>query len=316
MKKIFSNQYFRYSLFLIVGLLIGWAVFHSSGKNEKENNHQVQESKAEVWTCSMHPQIRMDKPGKCPICAMDLILLNQSGGATSDPMAIHLTKEAAQLANVLTTVVGRQNPVKELRLYGKVQADERLRQNQVSHLSGRIEKLLVNFTGEPIQKGQKLAVVYSPELVTAQQELIEASKTKQAQPAIYEAAKERLLQWKLTEAQISDIEGSGNVRANVDVVSNSNGIVTARRVNSGDYVNQGSVLFEISDLSRVWVLFDAYESDLPFLKQGDKIDFTLQALPGTSYSGTVRFIDPVIDPTNRVAKIRVEMSNPGAKLKP
>ncbi|OIO59430.1 MAG: efflux transporter periplasmic adaptor subunit [Candidatus Marinimicrobia bacterium CG1_02_48_14] len=316
MKKIFSNQYFRYSLFLIVGLLIGWAVFHSSGKNEKENNHQVQESKAEVWTCSMHPQIRMDKPGKCPICAMDLILLNQSGGATSDPMAIHLTKEAAQLANVLTTVVGRQNPVKELRLYGKVQADERLRQNQVSHLSGRIEKLLVNFTGEPIQKGQKLAVVYSPELVTAQQELIEASKTKQAQPAIYEAAKERLLQWKLTEAQISDIEGSGNVRANVDVVSNSNGIVTARRVNSGDYVNQGSVLFEISDLSRVWVLFDAYESDLPFLKQGDKIDFTLLALPGTSYSGTVRFIDPVIDPTNRVAKIRVEMSNPGAKLKP
>ena len=316
MKKIVKNQYVRYSLFLVIGLFIGWAVFHSSEKAEKEHNHSAEESKAEVWTCSMHPQIRMDKPGKCPICAMDLILLNQSGGATSDPMAIHLSKEAAQLANVLTTVVSKQSSVKELRLYGKVQADERLRQNQVAHISGRIEKLLVNFTGEPIQKGQKLAVVYSPELITAQQELFEAAKTKQSQPEIYEASKERLLQWKLTGEQILEIESSGNVRANVDIVSTTNGIVTARRVNSGDYVNQGSVLFEISDLSRVWVLFDAYESDLAFLKQGDKIDFTLQALPGSSFSGAIRFIDPVIDPTTRVAKVRVEISNPGAKLKP
>lgn len=317
MKKIIKNQYVRYSLFLVVGLFIGWAVFHSPKKAEEaQHNHSTEESKSEVWTCSMHPQIRMDKPGKCPICAMDLIPVNQSGGVTIDPSAVHLTKEAAQLANVLTSVVSRQNPVKELRLYGKVQADERLRQNQVSHVSGRIEKLLVNFTGEPIQKGQKLAVVYSPELVTAQQELLEAAKTKQAQPAIYEASKEKLRQWKLSESQISAIENSGSIKANVEIASTTNGIVTARRVNSGDYVAQGSVLYEISDLSHVWVLFDAYESDLPFLKQGDKIDFTVQALPGSSFSGTIRFIDPVIDPTNRVAKVRVEMSNPGAKLKP
>jgi Cu(I)/Ag(I) efflux system membrane fusion protein len=316
MKKIFSNQYVRNSLFLIIGLFLGWAVFHSAKKTENEHNHLEEESAIEVWTCSMHPQIRMDKPGKCPICAMDLIPVVQSGGASIDSTAVHLTHEAAQLANVLTTVVSRQNPVKELRLYGKVQADERLRQNQVSHISGRIEKLLVNFTGEPIQKGQKLAVVYSPELVVAQQELLEAVATKQSYPDIYEAAKERLRQWKLTEIQISDIEKSGNVQANIDIVSTTNGIVTAKRVNSGDYVNQGSVLFEISDLSQVWVLFDAYETDLPFLKQGDQIDFTLQALPGNSYSGTISFIDQVIDPTNRVAKVRVEISNPGAKLKP
>ncbi|HCY42136.1 MAG TPA: hypothetical protein DHV48_12410 [Prolixibacteraceae bacterium] len=84
----------------------------------------------------------------------------------------------------------------------------------------------------------------------------------------------------------------------------------------GDYVGQGSVLYEVSDLSSVWILFDAYESDLPFLKIGNKIDFTIQALPGSAYSGTVRFIDPVIDPVNRVAKVRVEIGNPGAKLKP
>jgi Cu(I)/Ag(I) efflux system membrane fusion protein len=197
-----------------------------------------------------------------------------------------------------------------------VQADERLLQNQVAHVSGRVEKLLVNFTGEPVRKGQKLAVIYSPELVTAQQELLEAAKTKQSQPEIYEAAKEKLRQWKLSDAQISAIENSHNIQSNIDIEATTSGIVTARRINMGDYVSAGSTLYEVSDLSRVWVLFDAYESDLPFLKQGDKISFTIQALPGNSFEGIVRFIDPVIDPVNRVAKVRIEIGNPGGKLKP
>jgi len=314
--KIFSNKYVRFSLILIGGILLGWILFHSSPAKEEKHDHSAETAKSEIWTCAMHPQIRMHEPGKCPICAMDLIPLTQSSTADMDPAAVHLTKEAAQLANVLTSVVSRQNPEKEVRLYGKVQADERLQQNQVVHISGRVEKLLVNFTGEPVSKGQKLALIYSPELVTAQQELLEAAKTKNVQPEIYEAAKEKLRQWKLSDAQISAIENSGNIQTNVEVVSNTSGIVTARRVNNGDYVSQGSVLYEISDLSRVWILFDGYESDLPFLKKGDKIDFTIQALPGTSFSGSIMFIDPVIDPVNRVAKVRVEISNPGAKLKP
>ena len=316
MKKIFSNQYFRNSLFVVIGLVIGWAIFHSSEQKEETHNHSADETKAEIWTCSMHPQIRMDKPGKCPICAMDLIPLVQSGTSESDPEAVHFTKESAALANVLTTTVSTQNPVKELRLYGKIQADERLLKNQVAYIPGRIEKLMVNFTGEMVRKGQPLALIYSPELVTAQQELLEAAKTRQTQPEIYEAAKEKLHQWKLTDKQIAEIENSGKVQANMEVESTANGIVTARRVNNGDYVSQGLVLYEVSDLSSVWVLFDAYESDLPFLKKGDKIDFSLQALPGSAYSGKIMFIDPVIDPVNRVAKVRLEMSNPGAKLKP
>ena len=316
MKKIFSNQYFRNSLYIIIGLFIGWAVFHSSDKKEEIHNHSAEEKKAEIWTCSMHPQIRMDEPGKCPICGMDLIPLVQSGTSESDSGAVHFTKESAALANVLTTIVSTQNPVKELRLYGKVQADERLLKNQVAYIPGRIEKLMVNFTGEMVRKGQPLALIYSPELVTAQQELLEAAKTKQSQPEIYEAAKEKLHQWKLTDKQISEIENSGKVQANMEVESTASGIVTARRVNNGDYVSQGSVLYEVSDLSRVWILFDAYESDLPFLKKGDQVDFSIQALPGVAYSGKIMFIDPVIDPVNRVAKVRLEMSNPGAKLKP
>lgn len=301
---------------LIIGIFLGWLFFHAPVGMKEEIDHHSDTAKVAVWTCAMHPQIHMDQPGKCPICAMELIPLLQTNTDSIDPDAIHLTKESVQLANVLTSFVTIQNPVKELRLYGKIQADERLLQNQVSHIPGRIEKLLVNFTGEQVVKGQKLAQIYSPELVTAQQELLEAVKTKLAQPEIYSAAKEKLHQWKLTEGQISAIENSGNIQTDIDIVSNTSGIVTSRRVNTGDYVSQGTVLYEISDLSRVWVLFDAYESDLPFLKKGDKLGFIVQALPGITYSGAVIFIDPVIDAVNRVAKVRVEIGNPGGKLKP
>ncbi len=313
--KIFSNKYVRYTLFTIVGLFIGWLFFHSPHKTEDKHNQTAQTSKTTIWTCAMHPQIRMTEPGKCPICGMDLIPLAQSN-APVDSGAIHLTKEAAELANVLTSVVTRQKPVKEVRLYGKVQADERLLQSQVAHIPGRIEKLLVNFTGENVRLGQTLALIYSPELVTAQQELLEAAKTKQTQPEIYEASKEKLRQWKLTEPQIAAIESSGNVQNNFEVVSNTTGIVTARRVNNGDYISQGTLLYDIADLSRVWVMFDAYESDLPFLNEGNKISFTVQALPGTYFSGNIIFIDPVIDPVTRVSKVRIEINNQSGKLKP
>jgi len=176
--------------------------------------------------------------------------------------------------------------------------------------------LSVNFKGETVAEGQVLAEIYSPELITAQQELLETVKTKQLQPELYEASKEKLRQWKLTDEQIANIESSGVVRNNFDVVSNTAGTVTARRVNTGDHVSQGTVLYDVADLSRVWVMFDAYESDLQFLHTGEKLSFTLQAFPGIDFSGNIIFIDPVIDPVTRVAKVRVETANRSGKLKP
>jgi membrane fusion protein, copper/silver efflux system len=316
MKKIFSNKYVRNGLLVFAGLLLGWLFFHSSNGKKEEHIHSDKATKNEIWTCAMHPQIRMDHEGKCPICGMELVLLNQGKGLKTDSDAVSFSKEAMELANVATSVVSHKQPAKEVRLYGKVQADERLLQNQVAHISGRIEKLMVNFTGEPVRLGQTLAVIYSPELVTAQQELLEAAKSKQSQPEIYEAAKEKLKQWKLTDAQINQIERTGKVKNNFEVYSNTSGIVTAKRVSTGDYVSQGAVLFDIANLSNVWVLFDAYESDLPFLKVGNIISFTLQAIPGKTFTANIKFIDPVIDPVNRVAKVRVEVNNAGAKLKP
>jgi Cu(I)/Ag(I) efflux system membrane fusion protein len=314
--KIFTNKYIKYCLLLIAGVLIGWLFFHSSRKSENKPDQFTETAKGAIWTCAMHPQIRMTQPGKCPICGMELIPLKQSGGTALDPDAIQMTKEAVQLANVLTSIVSRQNPVKELRLYGKVQADERLLQSQVSYLPGRIEKLNVNFTGELVRKGQTLAVIYSPDLVTAQQELLETVTTKESQPALYEASKDKLRQWKLTDNQIAAIESSGKVKTNFEVFANTTGIVSARRVNNGDYVSPGSVLFDVADLSHVWIMFDAYESDLPYLSQGQKVNFTFQALPGADYSGNITFIDPVLDAVTRIAKVRVELNNQGGKLKP
>ena len=175
---------------------------------------------------------------------------------------------------------------------------------------------MVNFTGENVKKGQALAIIYSPELSSAQQELLEAAKTKESEPEIYEASKEKLRLWKLSESQISEIENSGRVKTNFEVYANTSGIVTQKLVNGGDYVSQGTPMFEISNLSRLWVMFDAYESDLPFIKEGDRLNFTVQAIPGKNFSGHIAFIDPVIDPVTRVTKVRVEVGNESGKLKP
>lgn len=319
-KKIITNNYIKYGTILLIGLLIGWLIFGSSesGHNHVEADHTHNESNEQVWTCSMHPQIKQDKSGKCPICGMDLIPLKTlgSGDEAIDPASIQMSKEAAALANVETTIISRQNPIKDIHLYGTIQADERLSQSQTSHVSGRIEDLFINFTGETVNRGQTIARIYSPELLSAQQELLEAIRMQPAQPFLVDAAREKLRLWKLTDEQISKIEESGNVSALVDIKANTSGIVSSKNVNQGDYVNQGSVLFDIANLSQVWAMFDAYEVDLPFLKVGDKIDFTLQAVPGKTFTGKISFIDPILDKTTRTAKVRVETPNPGLLLKP
>lgn len=315
MKTFFANKYVLAGIFALVGLILGWLIFHSpKGDPHLSHNTEVEDT-SQIWTCSMHPQIRMNAPGKCPICAMDLIVVSRSN-KTTDLNAIHLTKEAAALANVLTSKVERSNPTQNLRLYGKVKTDERKLQSQVAHIAGRIEQLMVNYTGEAVSQGQTLAILYSPQLVTAQQELLEAARSKTSQPDIYEAIKEKLRQLKLTPQQIDRIEQTGKVQSTVELVSNTSGIVTAMQVSKGDYVTAGAVLYQIADLSNLWVQFEAYEADLPFLSRGDELTFTVQAITGQQFTGRIAFIDPVIDPQTRTAKVRVEINNRDAKLKP
>ena len=319
-KKIIFNKYLKYILILIVGLFLGWAFFGNSPHNHGDATHDhSHEDEDVVWTCSMHPQIRSDKPGLCPLCAMDLTPLKSSGGGGDDqvhPDAIQISQDAIALANIQTTTVSRQNPVKDLLLYGTIQVDERLTQSQTSHINGRIEKLLINFTGETVREGQTIALVYSPDLMNAQQELIEAAKMESIQPALLQAAKDKLKLWKMTDAQIDEFLKSGTTSPVVEIKANTNGIVVSKNVSQGDYINQGSSLMDVANLSQVWAMFDAYESDLPFLKVGDKIEFTLQAVPGKTFSGQISFIDPLLDRDSRTTKVRVVTANPGMQLKP
>jgi Cu(I)/Ag(I) efflux system membrane fusion protein len=304
------NKALYISLIIWMGVLLAGC----KGSSGKENTS----AEPQIWTCSMDPQVRQDHPGKCPICGMNLIPLKTAGelGEAADPDAILLSKEAAALANIQTTVAGRSMPVKEIHLYGTIQADERLLHSLVSQVAGRIEKLSVNFTGETIRKGQIVAGIYSSDLQNAQQELLEAVKLQSSQPALLAAAREKLHRWKLTEQQIASIEQSGVVSPVVDLVATTGGIVTAKKVEQGDYVNPGSVLFDLADLSSVWAVFDAYEADLPYLKKEDPVSYTLPALPGQPFSGKIAFIDPVLDKTTRTAKVRVETANPALQLKP
>lgn len=325
-----KSKFLIYILFLAGGLLLGWFLFHNSDTDshvsqasetgtevhDHTHGHDLQQNEDGEWTCSMHPQIRQDKPGKCPICAMDLIPVRKRSISDEaiDPNAIQLSEEAAALADVQTSKVSRQNPVKQVRLYGKIVPDERSLQSQTAHVSGRIESLNVDFTGETVRAGQPLATLYSPELFTAQQELLEA--IRMGQPQLIQAAREKLYLWKMTDAQIAAIEKSGSISPVVEIKSNTSGIVLSKRVSQGDYVSQGAILFDVANLTKVWALFDAFEVDLPFLSKGDSVEFTLQALPGKKFSGKISFIDPILNTTTRTAKVRVEVPNASLELKP
>lgn len=313
-----TNKYFKYGLMILAGILIGWLFFHSSGTDVKSNRTEIHEhSDAEhtIWTCSMHPQIRMDEPGSCPICGMDLIPLKKSNSEI-DSAAIVMSESALKLAEVQTSTVSYGGVSKDVSLYGKIKPNERLLQSQTAHVPGRIEKLFLNVTGETVKKGQLIATIYSPELITAQKELLEAVSMGDKYPAILKAAREKLRNWKLSDTQIQAIENSGKVNNTFNIYSNTNGIVSELKINAGDYINKGAVLFDVIDLSTVWALFDAYESDLPWISIGQQVEFTTQALPEKVFSGQVSFIDPVINPSTRTANVRVEIPNVGMQLKP
>lgn len=317
MKTIDKKTFIIAASSLLVGLIAGWLIFSGSKSHvDDRHQHQIEVTDETIWTCSMHPHIRQNEPGDCPICGMDLIPLENDQNSEIDPMAIAMSPTAMKLASVSTAFVGKMNPVKQVRLNGKVQGDERLIYSQSTHIPGRIDKLFVNFTGEFVNRGQSIASIYSPDLVMAQEELFEAQKIKETQPQLYNAAREKLKNWKLADNQIEEILTSGKIQDEFPIQADVSGYVTGKMINPGDYVSKGETIYEIADLSKVWVLFDVYESDMTWIKKGDKVDFIIPSLPGESFEGNLSFLDPVIDPKTRVAKARVEYYNTSGRLKP
>ncbi len=306
-------------LALLAGLVLGWLLFHSPAPDPDDASVESHEHAQEetTWTCSMHPQIRQDEPGQCPICGMDLIPLSSTdAGDQVDPDAIAMTESTARLADIQTLAVTTGSPEKTVYLQGKVEADERNIAELTARFGGRIDTLFVSFTGETVRKADKLARLYSPGLIAAQRELLEARALQENRPSLYDAARIKLKLWDLTDEQIAAIEEQGEPRLIFDVLSPISGTVMQRHVALGDYVEEGSTLFRVVDLSNVWVVFDAYESDLPWIRTGDAVELTLPSIPGETYTATVTFVDPVIDPQTRTAGVRVTLSNPEQELKP
>ncbi|MFO8054661.1 MAG: efflux RND transporter periplasmic adaptor subunit [Bacteroidales bacterium] len=326
MKNIIETIKANYQLILAV-LLTGIATgiiagnIFSSKTAEKTPSQQAQNheaEKSETWTCSMHPQIKQDKPGDCPICGMELIPVTSldEQGDDIDPNEIMMSESAAKLADIQTTTVRKGSPEKTIFMQGKVTADERNITALTARFGGRIEKLYINFTGKHVKKGEKLASIYSPDMITARRELLEALEVKETRPEMYKAAKSKLKLWDLTDKQIEDIEKQKDPEPYFDLLSPHSGTVMKRNVAQGNYVKMGDPLFKITDLSKVWIMFDAYEADLPWIKTGDQINISVEAMPGKTYTANVNYIDPFITTDTRTTKIRVELKNPGLTLKP
>ncbi|MBO6494690.1 MAG: efflux RND transporter periplasmic adaptor subunit [Roseivirga sp.] len=303
---------------LVIGLALGAILFGgNSTENQAESlsaEHSHEHNEAGLWTCSMHPQVRQEEPGSCPFCGMDLIPVADAA-QDDNPRVLKMSNSAIALANIQTQTAGSLNADATLVLNGRIKADQRLVQSQTTHFPGRIEKLYKDFEGEYVRKGERVASIYSPELVAAQNELLEAKKLSNTNPTLLEAARRKLKYWKVTDEQIKQIEESGEVMQNFDLLSNYNGVITKKLANNGAHLMQGQTLYQIADLSTVWAVFEVYEKDLSKVKIGDKIQFKPNGSP-TVYESTVSFISPSVEANSRIIEVRADVRNRNEILKP
>lgn len=301
---------------ILVLLVIGIPIWlHNRGQ---QANIEKTVTKKTWYTCTMHPSVREDHPGNCPICGMKLVPLTNEEHHPADNHSVTMSEEAVALANVQTEVVGTGEGAQEVRLFGKIEPNEQQEQIQSAYVSGRIEKLYINAVGDRVAKGQSLAIIYSPELYAAEQELVSALSFPAGpqHKALIDAAIEKLRLLNVTQSQINEVVRNKKASPYVTLKANTAGTVVEKRIATGDYVSQGQPLLKIADFSTVWVMFEAYEKDLPLIHTGSVINFTAEAIPGKTFSGKVRFINPVLDPNTRTVGVRLVMNNAGGLFKP
>lgn len=315
-------------VFLAAAFVLGYAVrgFRAGGR---EPGTRPAEAKTTIWTCSMHPQIKLPKPGKCPLCAMDLIPVSSpKGGGSGAERTLAVTEESKALMEIQTSPVERKFVTEEIRMVGKVAYDETRVKYITAWVPGRLDRLFVDYTGVPVKKGDHLVYMYSPEIISAQEELLQARRAvdeikgsgldimRQTTLATLEAARGKLMLWGLTDEQIKEIEQRGTATDHITIYSPISGIVIDKNALEGMYVETGTRIYTIADLSRLWVKLDAYESDMMWVRYGQDVEFATEAYPGETFHGKISFIDPVLNEKTRTVKLRVDVDNPYGKLKP
>lgn len=262
----------------------------------------------------MHPQIRQPEFGGCPICGMDLIPAGDDA-VSADSGQYRMSPAARSLAEIETVRVERRMPETSIRLVGTLELDETSVRSIAARFPARIEELFVNYRGVPVKKGEHLASIYSPELLSAQRELLLAYQ-RHGDGAFVQSARQKLRRWGLEEDQIDMIRERGEPSDRFELRSPFGGIVSKKMVREGDYLKEGTVLYEIADYSRLWLMLEAYESDLAWLRIGQRLEFSVEAYPGEMFVGQIAFISPEVERGSRTSHLRVNVSNSEGRLKP
>jgi len=298
------------------------------GLAPKEHDHSAGgDTAAETsteWTCSMHPQIRQPNFGLCPICNMDLIPLvagNEDGGLRE----VSISSEAASLLDLRVSPVIQAPAQVEVKMFGKIDFDERSTVTTTARMSGRLDRLYADFTGATVSKGDAIAEIYSPELIVAQHTLIRArldwlnaksptERTSMLQ--MLESAREKMRLLNLSDKQVATIEKQKKPSDHITLLAPQSGIIVNLNVKEGQYVKTGDPLFGIANLNSLWLRMEAFESDLPWLRYAQDVSFTVEAIPEKTFHGPIAFIDPQLDPARRIIKVRVNVKNKDLLLKP
>jgi multidrug efflux pump subunit AcrA (membrane-fusion protein) len=283
------------------------------------------ERKIKYWFDHMNPSIICDKPGKAP-CGMDLVPVYEDEAEALG--VISVPAQTLQSMGVRTAKVEVRPLARTIRAVGRVTYDERRLAQVTTKVNGWVDRLFVKVTGDPIHQGQPLLSIYSPELVSTQQEYLLALKNlKSLENAPYpelgdsarrllDASRRRLEYWDIPPSQIKALEKTGEVKKDLALTSPVHGIVIKRLVTQGQMVQAGMPLLEVADLTEVWVEADIYEYELPWVKVGEKAQMTLSYLPGETFTGKIEYLYPYLKGSTRTVKLRLRFANPGLKLKP
>jgi Cu(I)/Ag(I) efflux system membrane fusion protein len=300
---------------------------NSAGTSTQTETHA--EEKETIWTCVMHLHIKRSEPGLCPVCGMELVPMDDSSDDSNlGDRQLVMTEWDKRLASIVTQPVERKFVDTQIRMVGKLEYDETKVKSISSWVNGRVDRLYVDYEGIQVKRGDHLVSLYSPDLVTGQEELIEAKRRverggkdksaflRESDLHSLESAREKLRLWGLSDAQVAAIESNEKAEDHILINSPQSGIVIHKAVNDGEYVKTGTHIYTVADLSSLWVKLDAYESDLQWLHYGQSVEIEAEAYPGEIFDGLIAFIDPVVNDKTRTVKVRVNVKNDAQLLKP
>lgn len=334
--KAKNKKIAKWTVITLAALLALWWLFSPAGGKEQtapqpgagkaETQAQAgKKRKIKYWVSSMDPSQRSSKPGKDSM-GMDMVPVYEGEGSAEG--VVKIDPVTIQDIGVRTASVTKGPLTAEIRTVGSVTYNEEKVQHIHTKVSGWVEQLYVDTTGQDVRKGQKLLTIYSPDLVETQEEYLQALKYAKETDgsrfkdvagggkALIEAARRRLLLMDIRPGQIEALEKRGKVQNTMALYSPINGIVIDKKVLAGMMVTPGTELYELADLANVWIMGSIYEYELPFVKVGQEAQISLSYEPGVVYKGRISFIYPYLSAGTRTAQVRIDFRNPGLKLKP